>query len=550
MFWPPESCSRSRAAVLVQIEGEGQVERVRATSAIGITLATLSVSGCATTAYEQLTAGHVELSAQVEQSTSVASSSSSCEELIGRVHLAIAENQRGDAENVPIRGFPFLRANRLLSKIGERFADNPKGPAFDAWVDRLRSLDRKATDIEIANLPQDITARLATGRPARGSKWKRLAKSVDDCKNRARRVELTSSAARRKLIRSVYVAEDYSDQAQAVGLFAVTSIPVQLGWENWKRDNLATFAQSTAEAHNGANMVSYAPASRSPALAPSAVRSIIRKSRDRYLDIPEPSAADQKKLLQTFAPIWLIDDGGSYDEPGHPTWSKGLEVVKIDRQRPTVFTRTSHTIVDNRVLLQLVYTIWFSERPKRSPVDLLGGKLDGVIWRVTLGDDGRPLIYDSIHVCGCYHLLFPTENFRRTFGNRSMPQINEVPAIISTSLRADRGRRVVLRLATASHYLSHVSTTQNPSVQSAAARSYKLSSADSLRSLPIPTGGRRSIYGPDGIVAGSERLERFLLWQTGVQNPGAMRQWGRHAIAFVDRRHFDDPELYHQIFGR
>jgi hypothetical protein len=43
-----------------------------------------------------------------------------------------------------------------------------------------------------------------------------------------------------------------------------------------------------------------------------------------------------------------------------------------------------------------------------------------------------------------------------------------------------------------------------------------------------------------GIAPGSERLERFILWPTGVLSPGAMRQWGRHAVAFVGKRHFDD----------
>jgi hypothetical protein len=34
----------------------------------------------------------------------------------------------------------------------------------------------------------------------------------------------------------------------------------------------------------------------------------------------------------------------------------------------------------------------------------------------------------------------------------------------------------------------------------------------------------------------------------GVPDPGAMRQWGRHATAFVGRRHFDDPFLIERYF--
>jgi len=29
---------------------------------------------------------------------------------------------------------------------------------------------------------------------------------------------------------------------------------------------------------------------------------------------------------------------------------------------------------------------------------------------VTFAPDGEPLVYDSIHPCGCYHLFFPTRS--------------------------------------------------------------------------------------------------------------------------------------------
>ena len=60
--------------------------------------------------------------------------------------------------------------------------------------------------------------------------------------------------------------------------------------------------------------------------------------------------------------------------------------------------------------------------------------------------------------------------------------------------------------------------------------------------------GRRSLFGSDGLVAGSERAERWLLWPMGVPSPGAMRERGHHAIAFVGRRHFDDADLLDRLF--
>ena len=63
-----------------------------------------------------------------------------------------------------------------------------------------------------------------------------------------------------------------------------------------------------------------------------------------------------------------------------------------------------------------------------------------------------------------------------------------------------------------------------------------------------PGGAHASAFGPQGLIAGTERLERFFFWPMGIASAGAMRQWGRHATAFVGRRHFDDADLLERRF--
>jgi hypothetical protein len=77
---------------------------------------------------------------------------------------------------------------------------------------------------------------------------------------------------------------------------------------------------------------------------------------------------------------------------------------------------------------------------------------------------------------------------------------------------------------------------------------YSLVDYGQLRSLPRHQDGRASMFDQDGLGIGTERLERFILWPTGVLSPGAMRQWGRHAVAFVGIRHFDDPFFMEKFF--
>ena len=101
----------------------------------------------------------------------------------------------------------------------------------------------------------------------------------------------------------------------------------------------------------------------------------------------------------------------------------------------------------------------------------------------------------------------------------------------------------MIRLNSGSHYIVRVYADE-PAGEVYACDDYR-----SLYSVPVAaTSARRSLFGPDGLVPGSERGERWLLWPMGIPSPGAMRERGRHATAFIGRRHFDDPRLLEKLF--
>jgi len=78
-------------------------------------------------------------------------------------------------------------------------------------------------------------------------------------------------------------------------------------------------------------------------------------------------------------------------------------------------------------------------RPPADADDVLAGRLDGLLWRFTLAKNGAPLVYDTIHPCGCYPLFIPTE------GVRARPQADSVDEglFVPRTLRATAfvGRR-------------------------------------------------------------------------------------------------------------
>ncbi len=170
---------------------------------------------------------------------------------------------------------------------------------------------------------------------------------------------------------------------------------------------------------------------------------------------------------------------------------------------------------------------------------MLAGRLDGVVIRVTLSAEGDPLLYDSIHPCGCYHMFFPTPRVQAQRAPDGAGEWAFVPVALPLHTV---GERLAVRVASRSHYLVNVTLDQ-----AGATHGYTLMPEDELRTLPN-VAGTRSAYGPDGLISGTARGERLFFWPMGIPSAGAMRQWGHHATAFVGRRHFDDADLIEKRF--
>ena len=86
--------------------------------------------------------------------------------------------------------------------------------------------------------------------------------------------------------------------------------------------------------------------------------------------------------------MFEIETSGDYDRIGPLRWGGG-EAPEVDVSRPTAYRRVAFTRYGGRILPQLVYMIWFPERPQSNALDVLSGKLDGIVFRVTLDRSGH-----------------------------------------------------------------------------------------------------------------------------------------------------------------
>jgi hypothetical protein len=483
-----------------------------------------------------------------------------CHEWTARLDAAIASAGVADAEAEPLAGFPGLRVDRVAAALREPAAASE--PAFAAWLARTAALDRAARAAEIANLPEgafplgpalDRAQALARTDACREGVQRQLREPRPSAPPGGGELARPETL-RQALLARATVPDRYSTASRALGLYPLLRWPFFAGVEGWQREQAADMARWASAPPP---LQAFVPPAEAPGEgaasgslgAPSPAPPPWPPVRDA-LGLPQPTPAEAQQLLAWHAPAFELEVRGPFDRIGVPHWAGAPAEARpqVDTQRPVVYQRIGHMRLHGRWQLQLVYTVWFPERPARSGLDLLAGALDGVIVRLTLGDDGQPLLLDTIHACGCYHMFFPAPTLRARAGAPTNEEWMFAPAALPPLAPH---QRLAVRIASLSHYVNGVVAVARAGTPGEAGpERYELEAEQAMRSLPSRGSSttRRSLYGPDGLVAGSERGERFLFWPMGIASAGAMRQWGHHATAFVGRRHFDDPVLLEQRF--
>ena len=267
--------------------------------------------------------------------------------------------------------------------------------------------------------------------------------------------------------------------------------------------------------------------------------------KNSSLQLPSFSKNKLEKLFQYHAPQWQVlrrpsSQGvhtvNDINTPGTPQFNNNWV---INTEQAQVYTHSNFTFFNDKKLLQLSYLNWFSQaRYNQTGIDWYGGQFDGIYWRVTLDTDGQVLLYDSIHACGCYHTVVINPNKIKLKANNASK--SEHPIVAPTAWISGP---LQLTLSANQHWLIGLTAQQ------ATDKTYTLKPLNHLRSMETPQ-GFKSLYDNKGFIKGSERDERFFLWPFGVDNAGAMRQWGQHATAFIGKRHFDDAYWLDDFFER
>jgi len=459
-----------------------------------------------------------------------------CLRWLEHIDAKLAEYDLEDAGTARIAGFPHLRINRFLSSLSDRTEMDQN--AFAQWLENLRRLDETARRFEFANLPAGQQKTFLSELPQGES----FEQAVQRCGKRLTKLDLSDPKHQRILLKQAKIPDAYQTWKRIVGAYTLAQYAAMAGIDRLHRKLNESFQKPLAQLSVQGRLMQYAPLQTS-SLTAADIAAILRPAYDNPLAIPSLTPEQLQRLFEHFAPVWEIDTRNDNDKFGMVVLDAEGQ-PRIDITKPAVYTQHAYTRWQGKILLQLIYQIWLPAREKTGLFDLYGGPLDSVIWRVTLSPEGSQISFDSIHACGCYYLLFPGQ------GYRAIAPKDDAEAVLSPMPipKIPSGKRLLLRLATRTHYLRQLAVV--PDAPGNTAQLYAWQESEQLHSIPMQEGTRHSLFGADGIINASQRAERFLFWPFGIASPGAMRQWGTHAIAFIGRRHFDDPFLLEKLLVR
>lgn len=455
-----------------------------------------------------------------------------CAQLFVDVESVLRTEKLHDVQTQRLAGFPYLRTDRHYASYRDDLRTHEQ---ITFWAEQLRLMDLQARRHEIASL-DSVAVPVVYGES--------VEESLAVCGEAMLAMDLVNQHRIEELLRVASVPDSYSNLARVLGVYPVSRWFVSSGVTRLQRGIQQRFEEDSHAARP--DSVRYMPADNT-VLDTDVVTDIFVSSRSNPLGIPMFSDAQKQQLFAHYSPVLDVQTLTDDDRLGSP-FRTGSNTIVINTADPVVYHKLSYTRMHDKVFAQLNYIFWFPARPRQGMFDLLGGHIDGINLRITLDADGRPIMYDAMHNCGCYHMYFPA-------AGRMKPAMAafdaDEPLLVPKTIDVSAADRLLVQIDAVSHYITGVGSTERAQLLPSEQRpsvSYRMADYDELRSLRMPNGERRSLFGPDGLVPGSIRRERWVLWPMGVLEPGAMRQWGHHATAFVGRRHFDDPFLLQRYF--
>jgi len=235
-------------------------------------------------------------------------------------------------------------------------------------------------------------------------------------------------------------------------------------------------------------------------------------------------AEEGKGIFSQYAPLLIVErPENKYNLLGTPSAGinkEGEEEIFVDPGRAALFYEERAFETKKGKYTNLIYRIHFEKVPS---IHLTAGNNGGLFIIVTLNDKKEPLLYTTVHTCGCYIAFVPTSflpcemtpdkwDYKRqvVFGE-------SLPGVLNYSGKFDLTSKTMVLFRDATHRIMDIWLEKEDFTAKRISRVHtKLIPMEELDRLPLPEGKETSFFEYDGPRKGYVKMshkfwERLLM---------------------------------------
>ena len=238
------------------------------------------------------------------------------------------------------------------------------------------------------------------------------------------------------------------------------------------------------------------------------------------------NVTDDDSLLSRYMPVFLIENHKNRHNLIGTASAKAIEgkeeIIYINPVKATVYTQTRKFKASKNTYTNLVYRVHFEQIPGGFIPFYLGkGKNMGLIVIVTLNFRNQPILYTTVHTCGCYLAFVPTSHmlesgFPRDWDKgRQSVYFENLPGILDYDKLSSDQEKTVILIRDGSHRVKNIWLSPPDSLKKYKTVRAQNQPLDLLKKLPMKDHKTTSFFESSGsrmgYVKGSYKFREWLL---------------------------------------
>ncbi len=253
-------------------------------------------------------------------------------------------------------------------------------------------------------------------------------------------------------------------------------------------------------------------------------------------------SAPGESNLHRFAPVIVTPNDHAHNQIGKviaTRINKKKNSVSINPDTPIFYTSEQTFRTETQTYRNLIYRFHFSSVPfSLMPFYLTSGKNVGLMVIVTLDELSHPVLITTVHTCGCYFAITPTNFLAQSalpdnWASKQAVFGETLPGMVHFPVTNIRENKPVIYLRADTHRVMDVSIEQTQTLNNL----YKVQTInfmpiETLKKLPLDDGESTSFYHPSGFhqgyVKGAFKPWEFLLmsWWALDWHIGSDKEYG------------------------